>query len=141
VIDRAVVPGEVVALPEDQAKHVRVRRLGVGDTVALFDGAGHSYRGCLESLSRARVAVRVVEVLPERAGESPLALTLAVAVLKSDRFDWVVEKATELGVTAIQPFTSTYTLARPSRARQPRWQQIALGAAQQWGRSAAPAAR
>jgi 16S rRNA (uracil1498-N3)-methyltransferase len=139
VIDRAVVPGEVVALPEDQAKHVRVRRLGVGDTVALFDGDGHSYRGCLESLSRARVAVRVVEVLPERAGESPLALTLAVAVLKSDRFDWVVEKATELGVAAIQPFTSTYTLARPSRARQARWHQIALGAAKQCGRSAAPA--
>ncbi len=64
---------------------------------------------------------------------------LAVGTLKADRFEWVVEKATELGVTRIQPFASSHTLGRPSPGRQQRWQQIALAAAKQCGRSVAPA--
>jgi 16S rRNA (uracil1498-N3)-methyltransferase len=138
LIDRAAAPGDAVPLPADEAKHARVRRLGVGDVVALFDGAGHSYVARLESLSRAGAVVRITESLPDRDGESPLHLTLAVAALKADRLDWVIEKATELGVASIQPFTSARTLARPSRDRQTRWRQIALGAAKQCGRSAAP---
>lgn len=139
LIERAAAPGDAVALRADEAKHARVRRLGVGDAVALFDGGGRSYLGRLESLSREAAVVRVTEELPERDGESALALTLAVAALKADRFDWVVEKATELGVARIQPFTSTFTLARPSDDRQARWRQITLAAAKQCGRSVAPA--
>jgi 16S rRNA (uracil1498-N3)-methyltransferase len=139
LIDRAAAPGETVRLRAEEAKHARVRRLGVGDRVALFDGAGHSYVARLESLSREAAAVRIVEALPERDGESPLALTLAIAALKSDRFDWVIEKATELGIARIQPFTSSHTLARPSRDRQERWRHIALAAAKQSGRALAPA--
>lgn len=138
-IERAAAPGDAIALSAGEGRHARVRRLAVGDAVALFDGAGRSYRGRVEALSRAGAVVRIVETRPDRESESPLALTLAVAVLKSDRFDWLVEKATELGVAAIQPFTSTHTLARPSPARQARWRQIALAAAKQCGRSAAPA--
>lgn len=138
LIDRAAAPGDAFALPAEEAKHARVRRLGVGDRVALFDGAGRSYVARLESLSRSTATVRIIEALPERDGESSLALTLAVAALKADRFDWVIEKATELGVAHIRPFTSAHTLAEPSRARQARWRQIALAAAKQCGRSAAP---
>jgi 16S rRNA (uracil1498-N3)-methyltransferase len=139
LIDRPAALGDALSLRAEEAKHARVRRLGVGDLVALFDGAGHSYVARLEALSREAAVVRIIEALPERDGESPLALTLAIAALKSDRLDWVIEKATELGVARIQPFTSTHTLARPSRDRQGRWRQIALAAAKQCGRSAAPA--
>ena len=139
LIDRAAGLGDTITLSAGEARHARVRRLAAGDMVALFDGAGRSYYGRVETLSRAGAVVRIVESLPERERESPLALTLAVAVLKSDRFDWLVEKATELGVAAIQPFTSAHTLARPSSARQARWRQIAIAAAKQCGRSAAPA--
>jgi 16S rRNA (uracil1498-N3)-methyltransferase len=139
LIDRPAEPGDAVPLPDDEARHLRVRRLAVGDPIALFDGAGRSYLARLESLSRAGAVARVTEALPARAGESALDLTLAVAALKADRIDWVVEKATELGVTRIQPFTSTHTLARPSPRRQERWRQIALGAAKQCGRASAPA--
>ena len=139
LIEPVAQPGETLPLRAEEAKHARVRRLRVGDAVALFDGAGHSYLGRLESLSRDAAAVHVVEALPERDGESALALTLAVAALKADRLDWVVEKATELGVAAIQPFRSTHTLGQPSRDRQGRWHQIALSAAKQCGRSVAPA--
>src|SRR4029453_9115395 len=95
LIDRVAQPGEALPLRSEEAKHARVRRLRVGDAVALFDGAGHSYVGRLESLSRDAAAVRIVEALPERDGESALELTLAVAALKADRLDWVAEKATE----------------------------------------------
>ena len=139
LIERGAAPGAVLALRPDEAKHARVRRLGVGDAVAVFDGAGRSYLARIESLSRDGAAVRIESALPERAAESPLDLTLAVGTLKADRFDWVIEKATELGVTRIQPFISTHTLARPSADRQARWRQIALAAAKQCGRSAAPA--
>ena len=139
LIDRAAAPGDVVPLRPEEAKHARVRRLGAGDAVALFDGAGRSYLGRVESLSRDGAAVRIDDALPERDAESPLDLTLAIATLKADRLDWVVEKATELGVARIQPFTSAHTLARPSPDRQTRWRQIALAAAKQSGRSAAPA--
>ena len=138
-IERLAAPGDAVALGADEAKHARVRRLGVGAPVSLFDGAGRSYLGRLESLSRESAVVRIVDALPERDGESPLDLVLVIGALKADRFDWVVEKATELGVSRIQPFISTHTLARPSHPRQERWQQIALAAAKQCGRSAAPA--
>lgn len=138
LIDRAAAPGDAVPLPAEEAKHARVRRLGVGDLVALFDGSGHSCIARLESLSRQGARVRVIESLPDRDGESPLELTLAVAALKADRLDWVIEKATELGVARIQPFSSTHTLARPSSDRRERWRQIALAAAKQCGRSVAP---
>lgn len=138
LIERAASPGEILTLRAEEARHARVRRLGVGDAVALFDGAGHSYVARLESLSRDSAQVRIVEAMPEGDGESALQLTLAIAALKSDRFEWVIEKATELGVTRIQPFTSVHTLARPSGDRQKRWAQIALAAAKQSGRSLAP---
>lgn len=139
LIDHPAALGEALPLRGEEARHARVRRLGVGDLVALFDGAGHSYIARLESLSREAAQVRVIELLPERDGESPLELTLAVAMLKADRLEWVIEKATELGVARLQPFSSAHTLAQPSRDRQKRWRQIALAAAKQCGRSAAPA--
>jgi 16S rRNA (uracil1498-N3)-methyltransferase len=138
LIDRTAAPGDAVPLRAEEARHARVRRLGVGDLVALFDGYGHSYAARLESVSREGASVRVIEALPERDGESPLELTLAVAALKADRLDWVIEKTTELGVARIQPFCSTRTLARPSGDRRERWRQIALAAAKQCGRSVAP---
>ena len=75
--------------------------------MALFDGAGRSYLGRVASLSRDVVTVAIAESLPERESESPLALTLALAVLKADRFDWVIEKATELGIGRILPFLAS----------------------------------
>ncbi len=137
-VEHGAAPGDSVALPRDEAKHARVRRLAVGDSVALIDGAGRAYRARLESMSRAGTVVRILEALPQRDAESPLALTLAAAVLKADRFDWVVEKATELGVATIQPFIGTHTLAHPSAARQARWRHIARSAAKQCGRSTLP---
>ncbi len=131
--------GELVRLSDDEAQHARVRRLAPGAPVALFDGAGASWIGEVVAVRRGRCEVRLTAARPPREAESPLALTLAIGALKADKFDWVVEKATELGATCIQPFTSAFTVARPSPARQARWREIARSAAKQCGRAVIPA--
>jgi len=138
LIAAAAALGEVVRLAAEEARHARVRRLGAGEAVALFDGAGHACEGVVETLTRDAIAVRVTRVLPPRLGESALSLTLAIGLLKADKLDWVIEKATELGATRIQPFASAFTLAQPSAARQERWRHVALSAAKQCGRSVVP---
>jgi 16S rRNA (uracil1498-N3)-methyltransferase len=74
--------------------------------------------------------------------ESPLRITLAVGLTKGDKLDFVVEKATELGVHAIIPFASSHTVPkldeRKIAARRSRWEKIALSAAKQCGRTAVP---
>lgn len=136
----APVPvGAVVDLDGAELRHARVRRLAVGEAVALFDGAGFACVARIEHVGRAALRARVEALRPPREAESPLALTLAVALPKGDTLEWVIEKATELGVSAIQPFSSTHTLAAPSAARQARWQHIARAAAKQCGRSVVPA--
>jgi 16S rRNA (uracil1498-N3)-methyltransferase len=138
---RSVKPGERVELDREESKHARVRRIAAGELVEVLDGTGWSALATYEPTTRNAAAVRVTEILPVNHRESPLDLTLAIGVLKSDRFDWVIEKTTELGVTAIQPFESTHSLAHPSAARQQRWQQIALSAVKQCGRTVPPTIR
>jgi 16S rRNA (uracil1498-N3)-methyltransferase len=106
--------------------------------VEVLDGRGWSALATFEQTTRHTAVVRVTKLLPAKYRESPLDLTLAIGVLKSNRFDWAIEKTTELGVTRIRPFESTHSLARPSAARQKRWQQIALSAVKQCGRTVPP---
>lgn len=130
--------GDRVVLHPDEARHARVRRLTPGERVALFDGGGHSYVAIVEHSTGKQITVRIDDELPLHSGESPLQLTLAIALLKSDRIEWMIEKVTELGVTRIRPFVCEHSLAQPSPARRQRWQSIALSAAKQCGRSVVP---
>ncbi len=131
--------GALVPLPADEARHARVRRLARGEAVALCDGAGWSAVGEVATIDREQVVIRLTAVHPARDGEASLALTLAIGLLKADKLDTVIEHATELGVTHIQPFASTHTLGQPSPSRQARWPAIARSAAKQCGRSVVPA--
>lgn len=139
LVGEPAAAGALVTLDRDEARHARVRRLARGEAVALCDGAGWSAFGTVEDIDRERVAIRVSAPRPPHEGESPLALTLAIGLLKADKLDDVIEHATELGVTHIQPFASTHTLGHPSAARQARWPAIARGAAKQCGRTVVPA--
>jgi 16S rRNA (uracil1498-N3)-methyltransferase len=134
-----VAAGDRVALEADEARHVRVRRLRRGETVALFDGQGRCYVATVDRITAKQVEVVITAELPQRTGESSLVLTLALALLKADRFDLAIEKCTELGVARIRPFISEHSLARPSASRRARWSAIALSAAKQCGRSVVPA--
>src|SRR6185503_18025203 len=134
-----------VMLDADETQHLRdVLRLHRGDEVLVFDGAGREFRAAIEEVTRSSSTLKVLsEVDPSRA-ESPLDLALAIALLKHEKFDLVVQKATELGVYRIIPLTSDRADVRPRSDEQAgkrvaRWQRIALEAAKQSGRARVPA--
>jgi 16S rRNA (uracil1498-N3)-methyltransferase len=131
-------PGERIELDREESKHARVRRVAAGELVEVLDGRGWSALARFEGTTRHPAVVRIAETLPANHRESPLDLTLAIGLFKSDRIEWAIEKTTELGVTAIRPFESTHSLGRPSAARRKRWQQIALSAVKQCGRTIPP---
>ncbi len=116
-----------------------VLRLGPGTRIELFDGAGEALEAEIVSIGPSAAELSVVgRVAADR--ESPLELTLAVALSKAAKLDWVVEKAAELGVRRILPFTSERTIPERDRfsARQGRWRRIAGAAAAQSGRRRCP---
>lgn len=138
-------PGARVELPEWSAHHAReVLRLRAGDEVALFDGRGAEYVATLDRVTRREVHARIHSPVAPRP-ESPLRIVLALAPLKGDRMELVVQKATELGVAVIQPVITVRTdaAARPALkgTRQERWDKVATGAAEQCGRAVVPEVR
>lgn len=136
--DWTTFPDGVVALPEDELHHARVVRLRDGEEIEIFDGRGGSCRAIFEAPQEGEPRARVVEPLPERHREASLAVTLAVAPLKKDRFEWLIEKATELGVARIAVYDAERGVANPSTKRRERWLQIAASAAKQCGRTVLP---
>jgi 16S rRNA (uracil1498-N3)-methyltransferase len=127
-----------VTLDADEAHHLtRVLRLSEGAQVFVFDGVGNEWRSEVARIHKREVELTLRERLSD-AVESPLALTLAQALVKGDKFDWIVQKATELGVSRIVPLITEHSDIRRAeeRAEQKlqRWQRIALEALKQCGR-------
>ena len=146
-LTRVYVPGPLATgrrctLDGDAAQHIaRVLRLAPGDALTLFDGRGGEYPGRIDAVGRGTVDVAV----GERRGverESPLELTLAQGVSRGERMDWVVQKATELGVSRVVPVLSERSVVRldPRQAlsKQRHWQRIAVSACEQSGRDRIP---
>jgi 16S rRNA (uracil1498-N3)-methyltransferase len=133
-----------VSLAGDEAKHLReVLRLKPGDVVRVFDGIGHEFNAVVVKAMRDAAVLELGEKTEPASQESPVHLTLGVALLKGDKFDLVVQKATELGVTELVPVMTKFADIRlhdPSDAakRVTRWQRIALEAAKQSGRAVVP---
>lgn len=136
-------PGDqTVTLPRDEAEHLtRVLRLGVGDTVSVFDGRGHEFLARVASALRRDVRVEILSRAAP-AAEPPVALTLAQAALKGDKMDDVIRDAVMLGVSAIQPIvtmrTETTVAALLKGARLDRWRRVALASVKQSRRAVVP---
>jgi len=131
-----------VALPEAAAGHVaRVLRLRPGDRLMLFDGSGADFRAEITEIAGPRVRARILERV-EGMRESPLAVTLVQAVSRGERMDWTLQKATELGVQAIQPVLAARSVVRLDEDRGERrlrhWQAVVASACEQCGRSVMP---
>ncbi len=136
------VGADRVRFDADEAHHLRrVLRLRPGAIVEATDGTGRLYTIRLVALEvEGGWGAIEARAAPER--ESPCAITLAQAILKGDRMSWLVQKATELGVSRIVPMETARVVARPATggaARHTRWERIAREAVKQCGRVVVPA--
>ncbi|TAH52342.1 MAG: 16S rRNA (uracil(1498)-N(3))-methyltransferase [Betaproteobacteria bacterium] len=130
-----------IELPEAVAHHaVRVLRLAAGDPLVLFDGAGGEVEARL--VLRGKAAFAELRCYREPQRESPLRLVLVQALATGDKMDWIVQKAVELGVSAIQPIQAERSVLRLSgeraEKRHAHWQQVAVSACEQSGRNRVP---
>jgi len=137
----ALSPGAALALPLGAARHVQVLRMQPGDALTLFDGAGGEYDAVVERMGRSEVAIAVgAHHALER--EAARGVHLAVGMPANERMDWLVEKATELGVASIQPLATAHGVLRlaSERAEKKRahWEAIAIAACEQCGRNRIP---
>ena len=125
----------VFRLKAGEAKHLsRVCRLGVGDEVELFDGRGGARLSKIVAVGNDWVDLAAVgEPIEERV--PPFPLVLASAAPKADRFDWLVEKATELGVERVIPLTSDRSVVEPGGTKISRLQRTIVEASKQCGRT------
>lgn len=125
-----------------ELEHLRkVLRLKPGDLITVFDDTGWEHEAVIRSLAAAQGEIEILSS-SQAQRESPLQITLAAGLTKGDKFDFVVEKATELGAQTIVPFTSAYAVPkldeRKIATRTERWRKIALSAAKQCGRTRVP---
>jgi len=138
----ALVPGNALALPAGAARHVQVLRLQPGSPLVLFNGEGGEFEATVTQMGRSEVTVQVgAHHALER--EAPREIHLAVGMPANERMDWLVEKATELGVASIQPLLAERSVLRLAGERaakkQAHWQGIAVAASEQCGRNRVPA--
>ncbi|MBS0613054.1 MAG: 16S rRNA (uracil(1498)-N(3))-methyltransferase [Proteobacteria bacterium] len=138
----ALAAGGSIELPADTAAHiVRVLRARSGDPLILFNGEGCEYPGTIDSVRGNRVSVALgAEHAVDR--ESALAVTLVQAIPRGDRMDFVVQKATELGVARIVPTLSERSVVRLDERQQDsklaHWRAVAISACEQCGRNRLP---
>ncbi len=132
-----------IDLPGPAALHLRrVLRLGAGAAVMLFDGRGGAYRARLIEGAHGAARARIEGFDPAER-ESPLAVTLLQAVARAEKMDWVLQKATELGVAAIQPVLAERSVAhfdaQRAARRRAHWLGVLRSACEQCGRNRVPA--
>ncbi|MBI4468631.1 MAG: 16S rRNA (uracil(1498)-N(3))-methyltransferase [Acidobacteria bacterium] len=133
------ISNERVQLDREQSHHLaRVLRLGIGDEVEVFDGEDHVYRCTVLQIDGGKTKLSIDARLSKSA-EAPVRITLAQALVKGEKFDWIVQKATELGVSSIVPLATEHADLRlgadQAARRVERWQRISLEALKQCGRS------
>ncbi|HEY0858607.1 MAG TPA: 16S rRNA (uracil(1498)-N(3))-methyltransferase [Albitalea sp.] len=140
-IDRPLSAGEIFSLPPGAARHVQVLRLQPGAPLTLFDGRDGEWSATVRRMGRSDVEVEVgTHEAVER--ELPCHVTLALGMPANERMDSLIEKATELGVAAIQPLHCERSVLRLSAERAHKklehWRGVAVAASEQSGRTRVP---
>ena len=141
-VDMPLQAGAEVVLPEDVAAHLlRVLRLQVGDACVLFNGDGHDYNARITSIGK-REARAEITAARRVDNESPLRITLLQGIARGEKMDWILQKATELGVARILPVTSERSEvkldAQRADKRLAHWRGIVVAACEQSGRAVLP---
>lgn len=134
--------GGPLTLPKEQSHHIaNVLRMSQGDALIVFNGQGGEYECSIDALQKHSVLLRVLSK-GEVNRESPLAIVLAQGISRGERMDYTVQKATELGISEIQPMFTEFCSVKLAEDRVEKkiahWQAIAVSAAEQSGRTAIP---
>jgi 16S rRNA (uracil1498-N3)-methyltransferase len=132
----------VLKVEGEEVKHIRkVLRLKAGDEITVFDGLGKEFEGTIVEEGLSSVVIRIQNVYSSKR-DSPLEVTLAQSLLKGEKMDYLIQKATELGVKEIIPFLSSRSVPRLEKPRRlkrhHRWERIAIEASKQCGRGVVP---
>ncbi len=133
--------GLALSLPPGAARHVQVLRMQPGDAITLFNGEGGEFDATVTRMGRSDVEVEVgAHHALER--EAPCAVHLLPGITANERMDWLVEKATELGVASITPLVAERSVLKLKGERADKklahWQGVAVAAAEQCGRNRVP---
>ena len=140
-----LTPGEEIALPPGAARHVQVLRMQPGDAITLFhgsiDGPGGEFEATVTRMGRSEVLARIgTHHAVER--EAARAVHLLAGITANERMDWLVEKATELGVASITPLLAERSVLKLKGERADKklahWQAVAVAACEQCGRNRVP---
>ncbi len=135
------IQSDSILFPADTAHQiVRVLRLRPGEQVTVLDGLGWSYRVELTQVTREQVAGRVLEK-SAISGEPPVHLSMYLCLTQREKFEWMLQKCTEVGVTEFTPVFSSRSLVQDAESQEnklPRWQRILQEAAEQSGRGRIP---
>ena len=138
---QALSLGAIIVLPDYVAHHVQVLRLAEGEHVTLFNGEGGEFTATLKAIEKRRVTAEIKTFSPREA-ELPYAVTLAQALPEASKMDEIIQKAVELGATAIQPLAAQRCVVRLTTERAAKkfahWQGIIVAAAEQSGRNRLP---
>jgi 16S rRNA (uracil1498-N3)-methyltransferase len=129
---------ETITLSLEETRHLRdVLRLRTGEKVNVFNGEGREFLCEIETIAKKETILKIIEEISPSAPESELDLTLVVALLKGEKFDLIIQKAVELGVTKFVPMNTKRSDVKLKDAEKKleRWQKIALEAAKQSGRA------
>ena len=134
--------GDEIEISGAEARHIqKVLRLKKGDEIVLFDGKGTEYWGIIESQRPHRITVKIGKTNTPRR-ESPIEIILGQGLLKGSKMDYVLQKTTEMGVSAVFPFISWRTVPKlggeHAERRWNRWKRIVLESAKQCGRTVPP---
>jgi 16S rRNA (uracil1498-N3)-methyltransferase len=126
----------------DEVKHIRkVLRLKAGDEIIVFDGLGKEFEGAIVEEGLSSVVIKIQNIFSSKR-DSPLEVTLAQSLLKGEKMDYLIQKATELGVKEIIPFFSSRSVPLLEKSkklkRHHRWEKIAIEASKQCGRGVVP---
>ena len=125
--------GEVVLSDRNHHYLSRVLRAKTSQVIELFDGTGRSYQAVIENISKRETIAQILNMTEHK--DKRLPVTLGLALIRSDRFDWAMQKATELGILAIQPLITQFTDSPPNEGRLKKkwghWQEILVNACEQ----------
>jgi len=136
------IKNEMLRIEGDEVRHIRrVLRLKAGDEIIVFDGSGKEYEGTIVEERPSSVVIRIQNIFSSKK-ESHLEITLAQSLLKGEKMDYLIQKATELGVKKIIPFFSSRSVPLLEKSgrlkRHHRWERIAIEASKQCGRGVVP---